>query len=277
VQNVPKDEGYLKCWTPPPGHKLLILDFASLEPHVLAAASQDPTLMRIYGPESSGWDCIYLSVGSQLGGEVERRIRAAGYDPFDNTKESVARAKKEAKDARQIAKVLHLSASYGAGAGKISQALQLQGVDVDYDKAKEMHTKYWQLFAKVKQYEQFLQTQWERNEGWILNPIGRPLAVAQDYLRDVVNRSIQSGGHDCFVLYLSLLSTMLRDAGVEYKPYVWDLHDAVMLTVPEGQVEQAVHIMDHKAMDELNGMLNGKVRLKGETNVVDNWAADKFG
>ncbi len=277
VQNVPKDEGYLKCWTPPPGHKLLILDFASLEPHVLAAASQDPTLMRIYGPESSGWDCIYLSVGSQLGGEVERRIRAAGYDPFDNTKESVARAKKEAKDARQIAKVLHLSASYGAGAGKISQALQLQGVDVDYDKAKEMHTKYWQLFAKVKQYEQFLQTQWERNEGWILNPIGRPLAVAQDYLRDVVNRSIQSGGHDCFVLYLSLLSTMLRDAGVEYKPYVWDLHDAVMLTVPEGQVEQAVHIMDHKAMDELNRMLNGKVRLKGETNVVDNWAADKFG
>ena len=65
--------------------------------------------MRIYGPESSGWDCIYLSVGSQLGGEVERRIRAAGYDPFDNTKESVARAKKEAKDARNIAKVLHLS------------------------------------------------------------------------------------------------------------------------------------------------------------------------
>ena len=167
--------------------------------------------------------------------------------------------------------------SYGAGAGKISQALQLQGVDVDYDKAKEMHAKYWQLFAKVKQYEQFLQTQWERNEGWILNPIGRPLAVAQDYLRDVVNRSIQSGGHDCFVLYLSLLSTMLRDTGVLYKPYVWDLHDAVMLTVPEEQVEQAVHIMDHKAMNELNRRLNGKVKLKGETNVVDNWAADKFG
>ena len=140
-----------------------------------------------------------------------------------------------------------------------------------------MHIKYWQLFAKVKQYETFLQTQWERNEGWILNPIGRPLAVAQDYLRDVVNRSIQSGGHDCFVLYLSILSDCLRTNGIDYKPYIWDLHDAVMLTVPEDQVEDAVHIMDHIAMNLLNEKLGGKVKLKGETNVVDNWAADKFG
>lgn len=162
--------------------------------------------------------------------------------------------------------------SYGAGAGKIAQSL-----GISYEEAKEMHTKYWKLFAKVKQYETFLQTQWERNEGWILNPIGRPLAVAQDYLRDVVNRSIQSGGHDCFVLYLSILSDCLRVNGIDYKPYIWDLHDAVMLTVPEDQVEDAVHIMDHTAMNLLNEKLGGKVKLKGETNVVDNWAADKFG
>lgn len=277
VQNVPKDEGYLKCWTPPPGHKLLILDFASLEPHVLAAASQDPTLMRIYGPESSGWDCIYLSVGSQLGGEVERRIRATGYDPLCNTKEIVAHAKKDAKDARQVAKVIHLAASYGARPRKIAQTLQLNGMDISLEQAEDMYNKYWALFAKVKQYEQFLQAQWERNDGWILNPIGRPLAVAQDYLRDVVNRSIQSGGHDCFVLYLDLLSGMLVQRGVDYRPYIWDLHDAVMLTVPEWQVETAVRVMDHEAMDELNRILNGKVKLKGETNVVDSWAADKFG
>lgn len=277
VQNVPKDVGYLSCWTPPPGHKLLILDFASLEPHVLAAASLDPTLMRIYGPESTGWDCIYLSVGSQLGGDVERRIRAAGYDPLTNTKESVAHAKKEAKDARQVAKIIHLAASYGARPRKIAQTLQLNGMNVTLEQAEDMFNRYWALFAKVKQYEQFLQAQWERNGGWILNPVGRPLAVAQDYLRDVVNRSIQSGGHDCFVLYLSILSDCLRTNGIAYKPYIWDLHDAVMLTVPEGQVEEAVRIMDDTAMSLLNKQLGGKVKLKGETNVVDSWAADKFG
>lgn len=276
VQNVPKDEGYLKCWTPPTGHRLLILDFASLEPHVLAAASLDPTLMRIYGPQSTGWDCIYLSVGSQLGGDVERRIRAAGYDPLANTRESVAYAKKTAKDARQVAKVIHLAASYGARPRKIAQTLQLNGLEVTLEQAEDMFNRYWALFAKVKQYEQFLQVQWERNGGWILNPVGRPLAVAQDYLRDVVNRSIQSGGHDCFVLYLSILSDCLRSKQIDYKPYIWDLHDAVMLTVPDEQVEDTVRIMDHTAMDLLNQQLNGKVKLKGETNVVNHWAADKF-
>jgi DNA polymerase I-like protein with 3'-5' exonuclease and polymerase domains len=204
-------------------------------------------------------------------------IRAAGYDPLENTKESVAYAKKEAKDARQIAKVIHLAASYGARPRKIAQTLQLNGLDVTLDQAEDMFNRYWALFAKVKEYEQFLQAQWERNDGWILNPIGRPLAVAQDYIRDIVNRSIQSGGHDCFVLYLSLLSERLRTHGIHYRPYVWDLHDAVMLTVPEEQVAKTVHIMDHEAMDALNTMLGGKVRLKGDTNVVDNWAADKFG
>lgn len=93
----------------------------------------------------------------------------------------------------------------------------------------------------------------------------------------VVSNCVQSGGHDCFVLYLSILSDCLRVNSIAYKPYIWDLHDAVMLTVPEDQVEDAVHIMDHLAMNLLNEKLGGKVKLKGETNVVDNWAADKFG
>ena len=65
--------------------------------------------MRLYGPESTGWDCVYLSVGSQLGGQVEATIRETGYDPNNNTKEIVSYAKKHAKDARSIAKVVHLA------------------------------------------------------------------------------------------------------------------------------------------------------------------------
>lgn len=165
--------------------------------------------------------------------------------------------------------------SYGAGAGKIQQSLKLEGINISFDEAKRMHTAYWELFAKVKQYETFLKIQWERNDGWFLNPMGRPIAVAQDYLRDIVNRSIQSGGHDAFLLYLSLLSGKLNTHSISYKPYIWDLHDAVMLTVPEDEVEEAVHILDVVAMDELNARLGGTIRLKGVTNVVNNWAEDK--
>ena len=86
---------------------------------------------------------------------------------------------------------------------------------------------------------------------------------------------MQSAGHDAFLLYLSLLSDKLNTHSVPYKPYIWDLHDAVMLTVPESHVEEAVHILDVVAMDELNARLGGTIKLKGVTNVVNNWAEDK--
>lgn len=86
---------------------------------------------------------------------------------------------------------------------------------------------------------------------------------------------VHNCGHDAFVLYVSLLSEKLRDARINYKPYIWDLHDAVMLTVPEEEVERTVHILDVVAMQELNDKLGGTIQLKGETNVVNNWAEDK--
>jgi DNA polymerase I-like protein with 3'-5' exonuclease and polymerase domains len=276
VQNVPKDRGYLSCWKASPGCKLVIFDIASLEPHVLALASGDPTLMRLYGPQSSGWDCVYLSVGARLGGRVGDTIRAAGYDPIENTKESVSKAKKEAKDARQIAKVIHLAASYGASANKIRQTLSLQGIQISHTEAKEMFDRYWKLFAAVKEYEKFLLAQWERSGGWFINPIGRPMCVAQDYLKDIVNRAIQGAGHDCFVLFLHTVAETLKERKVNYAPYIWDIHDCVMLEVPEDQAEECKKLLDGEVLERLNYFLDGQVKLKGEANVVDNWAQDKF-
>lgn len=109
LQNVPKDAGYLECWVPPPGEKLLIFDVSALEPHVLAAASGDKSLLNLYGPDAVKGQDVYLYVGAQLGGEVEKTIRATGFDPFNPTKENTNKAKKEAKKYRNISKVIHLS------------------------------------------------------------------------------------------------------------------------------------------------------------------------
>lgn len=276
VQNVAKDRPYLECWTASPGCKLVIFDVASLEPHVLAMASGDPTLMRLYGPESTGWDCVYLSVGAQLGGRVGEAIRASGYDPFSNSKESVSHSKKVAKEARNIAKLLHLSSSYGAGANKIRQGLALQGIHISQAEAKSMHEQYWRLFAAVKDYEKFLLAQWERTDGWFLNPIGQPMGVASDYVKDIVNRSIQSGGHSIFVFFNMFLERIFTRHNIRYAPYIWDIHDCVMLEVPEEQAQLAKELLDGPVLDELNSFLNGSVKFKGEASIVDNWAQDKF-
>lgn len=51
LQQQPKTQGYLECLVARPGHKLVQLDFAALEPIVLAEASRDPALLTLYGQE----------------------------------------------------------------------------------------------------------------------------------------------------------------------------------------------------------------------------------
>lgn len=108
VQNVPKCKEILDCFVARPGHKILFADVAALEPAVLAQRSHDNTYMNIYGPDALPND-IYLAVSAGLGGELGDRIRATGYDPDAPTKEAIAKAKKEVKKERNIAKLLHLS------------------------------------------------------------------------------------------------------------------------------------------------------------------------
>lgn len=52
LQNIVKDEGVLRCFVPPAGHKLVTFDVAALEPTILAGVSLDPGLMAVYGPEA---------------------------------------------------------------------------------------------------------------------------------------------------------------------------------------------------------------------------------
>jgi DNA polymerase I-like protein with 3'-5' exonuclease and polymerase domains len=68
----------------------------------------------------------------------------------------------------------------------------------------------------------------------------------------------------------------LKERKVNYAPYIWDIHDCVMLEVPEDQAEECKKLLDGEVLERLNYFLDGQVKLKGEANVVDNWAQDKF-
>jgi len=275
LQNIVKDQGTLECFVPPKGHKLVTFDVVALEPYTLAGASLDPGLMGLYGPNAKPND-VYLYTGAQLGGELERSIRSTGYDPHNPTKEALSRAKKESKRARSIAKELVLSSGYGAGPGKIRESLGLQGIEVSLDETRAMHRKYWEIYGGVKQYERELVAQWERNGGWILNPLGLPQCVAKDYIKDIVNRSIQGAGHSVFMFMTHIVGEVLEKFGIDYRPYIWDIHDCVMLTVPEERAEETKRLMDTEVMRRLNELMAGPVAFRAEANIVDNWWQDKM-
>ena len=272
VQQVPASPGYLSCYVAPEGNSLIILDVAALEPHTLAGTSLDASYMSLYGPGRPAND-VYLFVAAQIKNFGEP-ILACGYAPYNPTKEAVKKAKVECSKLRKIAKVLVLSAGYGAGAMKIWQTLQLSGIDITLEEVKEIYAQFWQLFAGVKSYESFLLAQIDAF-GYCLNGIGQPITLANHRLKDVVNACTQSCGHSMFVLYLQLLARNLEKAGIRYRPMIWDLHDAVMLYCPTSQAKECAQIMEDTLRIDTNRILGGQVKLNGSAAIVTNWAADK--
>lgn len=86
---------------------------------------------------------------------------------------------------------------------------------------------------------------------------------------------VHNCGHDLFLYLLTLTAKRLTEAGIHWKPYIVDVHDAFMITVPEEQAQQAKVLIDNDILKEFNDYINGPVKLSGETNIVNNWWEDK--
>ena len=165
--------------------------------------------------------------------------------------------------------------SYGAGAGKIRQSLGSSGIEISMSETKRLHTKYWELFDGVKAYERHLVSMWESNGGWFFNPAGLPQAIAQDRIRDITNSSIQGGSHYLFMVMTKVLCDVFKENGIDYRPYVWDIHDCVMFTVPKEQALRAKELADGLIIERFNEAIHGSVTLRADANIVDNWWDDK--
>ncbi|MHA4801654.1 DNA polymerase, partial [Enterococcus faecium] len=175
LQQMPKDKALMQCFRARPGHSLVQLDFAALEPTLLAEFSQDATLLDIYGPNAKPNQDIYLYIAAKipaLGKEIVKY-----YNPDAPTAEGLAEAKKKCKRDRGIAKTVHLASAYGAGAPKIHETLSEGGVNISLAEVKQIHTDYWRLFRGVKRFETSLLSMHAATGGWIPNVLGRPICV----------------------------------------------------------------------------------------------------
>lgn len=260
LQQIPKSNAVMGLFHARPGHTWVDLDIAALEPSVTAEFSQDDNMLFLYGSNSQPND-IYLFVGASIP-SMRSRILATGYDPMNPTPEAIARAKKECKHERSICKVVVLSAAYGAGIKKIQSVLEEDGILVPYEDVAAIHRGYWETFAGVKDFGRSLLFEWKRNKGYILNGVGRPMAVPEEMSQDLLNRFIQSTGHDVFVKYICILTDMIDASGITWYPVILDFHDAITVEVEDCNAE-AVAVMMQKALDELNRRLGGTVKLKG--------------
>jgi hypothetical protein len=263
-QQMPKKKAVMSCFIPNPGNVWVDLDFKALEPHCIAEMSGCPAMNAIYGPGRPDND-IYLFVGAHIDG-MKEKILATGYDPNRPTPETLARAKKECKRERTVCKLVHLSCSYGAGPGKIQQTLSMNDIDMTIEEVQKIWDMYWGLFGKVKEYGLQLRGEWRKRKGWVLNGIGRPLAVDELMTKDLLNRVSQSTGHDILIHYIRLFAEELDRREIPWAPVIIDWHDASTVEVPEQYAEEVADVLK-LAVGQVNKTLEWRIKLGGEPEI----------
>lgn len=274
MQNINKTKGTLSGFISRKYHSFVDCDVNALEMVVTAELSQDENLLALYGPNAKKND-IYLFYGALMPGLGEK-ITTAGYDRLNPTPETIDAAKKACKKERGIAKLLILSDNYGSGVKKKHKILSLEGIDMPLDEVEAMHNALQESKAGVLSYTDWLLNEWRRNGGWVENAIGRPMCVDEKYIKDILNRVVQSSGHDLLMMYTKIARRMLDEAGLTWRPIIMDFHDETIIEVPDAQVPAAVQILEKDAYAELNRQLGGTCPLKGSAAVSKTLAGIKL-
>lgn len=274
LQQMPKTKGTLSGFISRKYHSFVDCDVNALEMVVTAELSQDDNLLALYGPNAKKND-IYLFYGALMPG-LGDKITAAGYDRLNPTPETIDAAKKACKKERSIAKLLILSDNYGSGVKKKQKILSLEGIDMPLDEVEAMHLALQEAKSGVNAYSDWLLNEWRRNGGWVENALGRPMAVDEKYTKDLLNRVVQSSGHDILMMYAKIVRRRLDEAGLSWHPIVMDFHDEVIIEVPDAQVPAAVQILQYDSYKELNETLGGTCPLKGSAAVSKTLAGIKL-
>jgi DNA polymerase I-like protein with 3'-5' exonuclease and polymerase domains len=263
LQNIPTSQGYMSCWIARPEHVWVKADFSALEPNVLAELSEDVTLMKIYGPNAKPND-VYLFLAANLK-QTRDKVRKF-YNPELPTAESIKAAKENCREERQLAKVLQLSMSYGAGPRKIQETLGLSGIDMPFQDVQDMYYSYWRLYKGVQEYGDRLLAEWNERKGFVYNGIGRPLAVDYNMTKDLVNRVVQSTGHDILMGMIYFVDQLRLQSKLSFKFVISDYHDEFIVECRE-EIQDQVKQLIEKALTLTNEWLGGIIKLKVDCKI----------
>lgn len=263
LQNIPgaKNDPYgiRKCFVAPPGHKLLVADYNSLELRILAhwliAVFGDYSLARALGSGD-----VYGAAAKQTWPD-----RLHGVEPH----ELKEHPDPEIRKVRDHAKIIVLSSNYGKSVGGL--ALQLR---VTEDEAEGMLGAYFRAYPGIPRFQQWAYDQLGR--GGIRTLCGRTRELDPgdtEYTqakatRVATNTIIQGSAAD--VVYGAMLKQ--RQPKGQVGVLQLQIHDELVWRVPKHQYARAQELitaMEHPFDTDL------KVPLTVDWHLVNNWAEAK--
>lgn len=280
VHQIPKSRKYLECWYPMENGKVWIdCDHTALEQVVLAELSKDSALYNLYSKEAKPND-VYIYNGALMARDFNVKLFQPfldeGYIPERPDPEVIKRIKKKHKNLRGISKTASLGKTYGMGWKKFQMNMKLAGIKMNEAECRMVIEGLDKIYSGVKKYEHFLLKEHADNNGWVLNGIGRPVCVGKDYLKDIVNRVIQSTGHDIHMLYIKICQDLFKENNLDVNGIILDFHDQSIVECNEKDKELVHYLIGTKAYEILNQeYLKGQIELKGDPQYITTMADAK--
>lgn len=259
MQQVPKGKPR-ELFVAPANHCLVIIDYAQIEPRVVAQLSQDENLINGF---MEGHDFYSVLIKGVL-----------------NLKQSVEEIHATAKDTpyRNLGKVVGLSVLYGIGPSKLAVTLKnaTKKEDIDFKKAREIIDNYFNAFPGLLE----LRTKVARSiesRGYVRNIFGRHVYVdAGDAGHLGVNSLVQSSASDLCLSSQIVLRKRLSKLKMQVR-LVHLVHDEVIYEVPIGAEEEFLQVakesMTSNVLETVKIGGEWVVPLEVEAKVGPTWAA----
>ena len=249
LQNLPSSEKFHKCVVAPPGKTLITADYAGCELRILAALSQDQTLIDAFAEDAD------------VHSEVATRMFGVNVDKNTNA------------HLRQRAKAINFGLMYGMGARALGRNLQIIDEEAEY-----LFEQYFKTYPQVKIYLDDCVKKAFAN-GYVQTVLGRKLIFSKEQLynreagsevsRLAKNMPIQGTGAEIIKLAMVRIHERLL---VEFNEafIVNMIHDELVIEclIKDGE---AVSLLVQNEMEAAQNILVPAVKPKADVHAGFYW------
>lgn len=247
VQQVPRDSDMRSIFIANPGKKLIIGDFASIEPRLAAHFSKDETLLNVFRNNED----FYGSIA----------VRVLGVDCHPND------VKKLYPVMRKVAKEIGLGILYGIGADKLISLIKRK-TSIVFSKAqgKQIIRDYFKAYPGLLEFREYVINKIDHGE-ILRSPFGRQYKISPDKAFSTgINTIIQGTASDACLFPQLEVDRQLKELGID-APLLLLCHDEA---VREARPEDAETV--GKIMEKVLCSQPFDCPLKFEWCVADSWA-----
>jgi len=225
--------------------QLMAVDYSQIELRIIAALSQDPTMIAAF---KSGQDIHAATAAKVFHVEINEVTR----------------------DQRSAAKAVNFGIIYGQSAFGLAQNLQISRTE-----AKEIIDSYFAEYATIKAYMDSTVAN-ARENGYVetimkrrryLSDINSANAIVRGFSeRNAVNAPIQGSAADIVKMAMVAVHREMKKHDLKSK-MILQVHDELVFDVHESEVEQ----MKELVKEAMEGAVNLVVPMEVEMKLAGNW------